>query len=108
VARREGLPPPIPATNRFPEFSLTNEDEWQERVVRHVGLEDWVRLDWTDELDLLGPYAEKVLRRHGLAFPSNLHFHDPLMEAARGGSMLTGVGGDEIFGEWLRPWARAL
>ena len=83
LARREGLPPPIPVTNVFPEAPDTDEHHWQERVVRHLGLTDWVRLQHTDGLDLLGPYAQRVLQRHGLLWPFNVHFHVPLLEAAR-------------------------
>jgi asparagine synthetase B (glutamine-hydrolysing) len=105
LARREGLPLPIPVTNRFPEVRATRESEWQELVVAHVGLEDWIKLDFTDELDLVGPVAGSVLRRHGLLWPFNAHFHVPLLEAAQGGSLLTGVGGDEALSG--SSWARA-
>lgn len=108
VARREGLPAPVPVTNRFPEIVLTDEATWQESVVRHLGLEDWVRLEWTDELDGLGPIAERVHRRHGFAFPHNLHFHDPLLEQVAGGSLMTGAGGDETLGIWSRRHLRRL
>ncbi len=97
LARREGLPAPIPATNGFPAAPGAGETRWQERVVRHLGLSDWVRIEHTDELDLIGPYAQRVLSAHGLLWPANVHFHLPLLDAARGGSMLTGVGGDELF-----------
>ena len=95
LARREGLALPIPATNRFPAAEGAEETEWQERVVAHLGLEDWLRRDLTDELDCVGPVARRVLRRHGVLWPCNAHFHAPLFEAATGGSLLTGVGGDE-------------
>ena len=57
VARQDGLPLPIPVSQRFPESADPNEDEWQELVVRHLGLPDWVRSSFTDELDSIGPYA---------------------------------------------------
>jgi asparagine synthase (glutamine-hydrolysing) len=97
VARREGLAPPIPATHRFPGLAEADERSWQEMVVAHLGLSDWLRLEWTDELDMLGPVATDVLRRHGVLVPFNAHFHAPLLERAAGGSLLTGVGGDELF-----------
>ena len=97
LARREGLPLPIPATNRFPSTDGTRETEWQERVIRHLGIEDWIRRDFTHELDCVGPVAARVLERHGVLWPCNTHFHDPLFEAAAGGSVLTGIGGDEAF-----------
>jgi asparagine synthase (glutamine-hydrolysing) len=104
LARREPLPAPIPATNRFPSVETSDESEWQERVVAHLGLADWIRLEFEDELDCVGPYATRALRRHGLLWPFNAHFHAPLLERARGGSLLTGVGGDEMFSpsSWLR------
>ncbi|MDX6400422.1 MAG: hypothetical protein QOF27_1028 [Gaiellaceae bacterium] len=106
VARREGLPLPVPATNRFPAAASTDESEWQERVVSHLGLEDWIVLEHTDELDCIGSVATDVLLRHGLLWPFNAHFHVPLLRLAAGGSLLTGIGGDET----LSPsrWARAI
>lgn len=102
LARREGLPLPIPATNRFPEVAEANESFWQERVVEALGLEDWVRLEFGDDLDSVGPIAAAVLREHGLLWPFNAHFHVPLIRAAAGGSLITGIGGDEIYGESRR------
>jgi asparagine synthetase B (glutamine-hydrolysing) len=104
LARREGHALPIPATNRFRDVAASDETEWQERIVRHLGLEDWVKLEHTDELDCVGPFAREVLSRHGLLWPFNAHFHVPLLRTGRGGSLLTGVGGDEAFSssQWLR------
>ena len=104
VARREGLPLPIPSTNRFPAVKDSHESDWQERVVAHLGLDDWLRPEFTDELDCVGPIATSVLRRHGLLWPFNAHFHVPHLEAAAGGSLLTGIGGDEILSS--SSWAR--
>jgi hypothetical protein len=97
VARREGLPDPIPATIRAPGAPAAEESRWQELVVAHLGLSVWLRPEFSDELDLVGPVAAAALRRHGLLWPFNAHFHVPLLEAARGGTVLTGIGGDELF-----------
>jgi hypothetical protein len=97
AARREGLPDPVPATIRAPAAPAADESRWQELVVGHLGLRDWIRLEFVDELDVVGPIARRVLRRHGLLWPFNAHFHLPLLEAAAGGSLLTGIGGDELF-----------
>jgi hypothetical protein len=105
VARRQGLPDPIPATNRFVGAPASGEADWQEQVVAHLGLSDWLRLEFTDELDAVGPYARRALRRHGLLWPFNAHFHVPLLEAAAGGALLTGAGGDELFMAACRPRA---
>jgi hypothetical protein len=105
LARREGLPLPIPLTNRFPALQETDETVWQERVISHLGIDDWVRLEWGDELDIVGPIANGVLRRHGILVPANSHFHYPLLERAAGGSLLTGFGGDELFANVARARA---
>jgi hypothetical protein len=105
VARREGLPLPMPLTNRFPAIQEADETKWQERVVSHLGIEDWVRLEWDDELDIVGPIANGVLRQHGILAPANSHFHYPLLERAAGGSLLTGFGGDELFANVARARA---
>jgi asparagine synthetase B (glutamine-hydrolysing) len=96
VARREGLESPVPATNRFAAIASADEAEWQERVVSDLGLTDWARLEQGGELDCVGPVAADVLRRHGLVWPFNAHFHVPLLRLAAGGSLLTGIGGDEL------------
>jgi asparagine synthetase B (glutamine-hydrolysing) len=96
LARREGLRVPVPATIVV-RTKEADESSWQERVVRHLGLQDWVKIEIRDELDLVGPIASNVLRRHGLLWPCNVHFHAPLIAEATGGSLLTGIGGDELF-----------
>ncbi|QEC46671.1 hypothetical protein FSW04_03115 [Baekduia soli] len=97
VARREGLPAPIPVSNRFPAVPASHENDWQERVVAHLGLEDWIRLELGGELDMLGGHATALLRRHGVPPLFNVHFHSPVVAQAAGGTMLTGAGGDELF-----------
>ena len=108
VARRDGLPLPIPVTYRFAAAAGSQEDDWQEKVIRHVGLPDWERLPMASELDAVGPVAQAVLSRHGLLWPFNAHFHAPLLQRASGGSLLTGIGGDEVFARQLWSSARAL
>jgi asparagine synthetase B (glutamine-hydrolysing) len=107
LARREGLELPIPATNRFPPAESSDDAEWQERVVVHLGLTEWARADNTSDLDSVGPVARRMLRRHGLLWPFNTHFYAPLLHEAFGGSFLTGIGGDEALGRprWIRAAA---
>jgi asparagine synthase (glutamine-hydrolysing) len=105
AARREGLPLPVPATNVFPDAPRSSEAEWQELVIRRLGLDEWVRLEIRDELDCVGPLAKGILERHGLLWPFNTHFHAPLLRVAHGGTLLTGIGGDELLG--TSQWARA-
>lgn len=97
VARREGLPEPVPVTGRFPGTPSTDEHDWQEEVVGRLGCPDWVRLEFTEELDVIGPVARRVMGWQGIPYPYNLHLLLPLMEAGRGGSFVTGMGGDQSF-----------
>jgi hypothetical protein len=96
AARRHGLPLPIPASYRFPGMGDVNENAWQDMIVRHLDLEDWVRVDVADELDVIGPVAAPLLRRFGPMWPPNSHFAGLLAPYARGGTLVTGVGGDEL------------
>src|SRR4051795_9254928 len=48
VARREGLSPPVPLTIRAHDAPLSDESDFQESVVRHLGLADWVRIEIHD------------------------------------------------------------
>ena len=95
LARTHGLEPPLPVTLRFPEAGLTMEDEWQELVVERLGCGDWLRLEHGDDLDLIGPAAMRAMAWEGLPYPYNLHLLLPMMEAAAGGALVTGVGGDQ-------------
>jgi asparagine synthase (glutamine-hydrolysing) len=107
AARREGLALPVPLTAEFPWAPATEETAWQELVVQHLELPEWERsVSDPDELDLLGPISRRCLLAHGLLYPHNKHFHAPLLERARGGSLLTGIDGDGLFGSW--PWGRAV
>ena len=97
LARRLGLELPIPLTFRFPGIAGAEEGEWQEQVVRHLALDNWLRHDIDDQLDLLGPYATRVLLKHGIIWPPNAFVLSIATEAAEGGSVVTGSFGDEMF-----------
>jgi asparagine synthetase B (glutamine-hydrolysing) len=105
VARREGLPDPVPVTLRFPGVATTDESEWQELVIRHLRVSEWERIVVRDELDLLGPVARAALTAHGLLWPPNAYVHVPILERAHGGCVITGFDGDGLFGYWR--WAHA-
>jgi asparagine synthetase B (glutamine-hydrolysing) len=107
VARERGLPEPIPVSLRFPGVRSTEESEWQELVVSHLGLSDWQRVEIGGELDFLGAVARAGLAAHGLLWPANAHFHAPVFARAAGGSVLTGVDGDGLFRGWRWQRARA-
>jgi len=108
VARREGLPLPVPRTNRFPLDPASNEDEWQELVIRHLGLEDWEVCRLTGELDIIGERARAFLLKYGLLVPERLYVNTASMELAKGGSYLTGEGGDEVLAPRRARFAQAV
>lgn len=103
AARHHGLPAPVPVTLRFAGAESTEESDWQELVIAHVGLDDWVRLACADELDYLGDLACRNLRTHGLQWPPNTHIFAPMFAQACGGSILSGYGGDDLL-DW--HWGR--
>jgi hypothetical protein len=98
LARRDGLPDPVPVTYVFPDQRDTEEGEWQEVVIRHLRVQEWQRVPIHDELDLVGPLAQEHLVRDGVLWPTTLARDVPLLEIAGGGSLLDGEGGDEVLG----------
>jgi hypothetical protein len=97
IARRQGLPEPTPVIMRHPNDPNSDETQWQELVLNHLRIKKCEVVTITDELDALGPMATDTLRRHGLHWPANAFAHRPVIDLARGGSLLTGIGGDELF-----------
>jgi asparagine synthase (glutamine-hydrolysing) len=97
VARREGYPPPVAITVRFRDTPGAGEPEWQELVVRHLGLTDWLVHEVEDELDVVGPVATEFLLRHGVRYPAHSCLWAFLLGQAQGGTLLTGLGGDQVF-----------
>jgi asparagine synthetase B (glutamine-hydrolysing) len=98
LARREGLDPPVPVTRVFPSEPDADEASWQQRVVRKLGLREWIRIEVDDELDVLGPLAREGLRRHGVVHPPTSYAQAFTLERLRGCAVITGEGGDEVFG----------
>jgi asparagine synthase (glutamine-hydrolysing) len=98
LARREGLPIPSPVTRVFPEDPATSEEDWQRQVLAHLDVSDWVRLEIHDELDVVGPIAQSGLIEHGVVFPSTAYPQAFTFQQLAGGNVLTGEGGDEVFG----------
>ena len=105
LARREGLPLPVALTRRWPAYPDTDEAEWQELVIRHLGVTDWEPLDF-EENDVIGPTCSPSLRRIGVLWPPLAHSWPPMFAKAQGGSFVTGEGGDEVFGDRRCVWLR--
>lgn len=98
TARREGLPLPIPVTLTYPDAADTYEASWQRQVLEHLGIKECVVLEVHDEHDPVGPIATPLLLRHGAVWPPNFAPTWRMMDLARGGVLLTGESGDEVFG----------
>ncbi|GAB3811850.1 hypothetical protein GCM10028820_03780 [Tessaracoccus terricola] len=99
LARREGHPLPIPVTRSYPDLPETQESEWQRSVIDHLGLKEWIRLDFTaDETDLLGDVAREAVARRGVVWPAAVHTHGTMYQHLDGGSLMTGEGGDYVLG----------
>ncbi|MGZ4463067.1 MAG: asparagine synthase-related protein [Gaiellaceae bacterium] len=101
IARQEGLPLPIPSTLRIPDTPGLDEAAWQERLVSELALEDWARIEIGEQADYVGPFAQRLLLRDGLFVQPWARLIIALqLGPARGGSLITGIGGDPILGGW--------
>lgn len=99
LARQEGLEPPVPVTRVYPDVPATDESEWQRTVIDHLGLTEWIRLEFRDgETDLLGVAARDGVHADGLLWPPALHTHRAMFARLGTGSLLTGEGGDAVIG----------
>ena len=107
TASELGAPPPIPVTMRFPAVKSSHESDWQELVIRHLGLKEWEKLSVDSEageMDLLGERTLSMLARHGIMWPFNTALYKRVFEAAPdGATVVTGFGGDGLFEGW--SWA---
>lgn len=98
VARREGLPMPIAFTFRYDGEAEADETAWQELVIKHLNVSDWERAHVGTRHDVIGELAQEFLMKHGLVFPPTLFNNTLPLIRARGGTHMSGEGGDEIFG----------
>ncbi len=98
VARREGLPLPIPLILRYTDAPGSEESEWQQLVLDHLALREHVVITVGGEHNPIGPFAAPLLRRHGVMWPPNFTPTWRMMDASRGGVLVLGEGGDEVFG----------
>ena len=75
-ARREGLPDPIPLT--LVTDPAAGDDEHVRAVVEALGLRDWVRVDATEGLDLLGPtHGRRSCATASATRASDMSWHPP-------------------------------
>ncbi len=111
VCRRLDHDPPIPLSYRFP-TEERDENHFQDFVARWLGLEGCHQVvDLAGRFDFVGSAAQKSLRRFGAVWPPNLAGRLAVWREFAPGTLLTGEGGDEVFGlhraGQLRDAARA-
>jgi hypothetical protein len=99
-ARRNGHDDPVPITLRYPGLATAEELRVQERVVAHLGLADWERIELEESLDLIGPVARDTLTRTGPIWPPHAYMMAPLIEAARDGVFVFMTGLGDLFSWW--------
>jgi asparagine synthase (glutamine-hydrolysing) len=104
AARSQGHADPIPATLRYAGSSARSDALHQEEIVSYLQLGDWVRVEITDELEMLGPYARRAIADAGLLFPATAYAMLPLLDRARGGWLVAGGALADFFTYWR--WAR--
>lgn len=97
ACRAVGHNDPIPVTYRYsaPE---TDESGYQEAVVRHLGLNDWIKLDLGIDADLLSPSTCDELLTGGAMWPPAPLTRAKALRGLGGGLWLSGEGGDAVFG----------
>jgi hypothetical protein len=105
AARRHGLAPPLPVTFRWSHAPEADESAWQQLVIDHLGITEWEIVDASPYLDSVGETSARVLERHGLLFPPGVYLQAPLFERVGARSLVGGLGGDQLLGEWR--WQRA-
>jgi hypothetical protein len=99
VARRHGLPEPVAFTLRYPGNAHTEETLWQQLVIDHLRPRAWeVHEVSPDASEFLGPVATASLCANGLLWPPAVHLETAWLGRANGATVITGEGGDEIFG----------
>jgi Asparagine synthase len=95
LARRDGLPLPVPVTAVYPEAPATDESYWQQLVLDHLGVGDQVVVAVGGQQRLLSESATVALRSHGVLWPEATQLQGPLLRGLHaGGALVTGEGGD--------------
>jgi hypothetical protein len=97
VARREGLPLPVPVTAIYPTAPASEESSWQELVLNHLCIRERLVIEITHQQRLLSKVATDAIRRHGLVWPEAAQLQGALLEQLEpGASVVNGEGGDNV------------
>ncbi len=97
ACRSSAHDPPIPVIFRFPDLPETHETDYQELVLSFLGITGAI-VRTNPDLDLLGPGPQEALRDLGAVWPPALLTRADIWRSLAPGVLLTGEGGDEVFG----------
>ncbi len=100
ACRQNAHDDPIPITYRFSAAPDTDEHEYQQAMVDHLELGQWIVLD-IDDADLVGPGATALLGEYGPSWPASMFATAAALRDIAPGLLLTGEGGDDVLG-WRR------
>jgi hypothetical protein len=107
VARKHGLPDPVPLSLSFGVPETSRDEEAQAAAIEALGLSGtWQRIDMRNRAELLGAQAREGLERNGLLFPASAFWVRPmaerLKEVAGAGepTLLAGHGEAELHSYW--------
>jgi len=100
VARNDGFDDPVAMTARWPGNEDADESVWQKHVAQELSVSRWEIITPGTDFDLLGPSTTRLLREYGLLWPATITAMLPMLEAVAPGVLVTGEGGDEVFGSW--------
>lgn len=99
-ARSHGMPDPVPITLRHPGLSSPDVVAQQEKIIAHLRLREWERVEVEEDLELIGALGGRTLLALGLLWPAHTYTMVPLMERARVLVLITGLTDFFAFWRW--------
>jgi asparagine synthase (glutamine-hydrolysing) len=97
ACRAMGVADPVPVTYRYAD-EQSDERDFQELVVRRLGLQEWVKFDFGIEADFLSPDTCAELTTMGPLWPPAPLTRARALRTLDSGVWLTGEGGDAVLG----------
>ena len=98
ACRKLGRPDPVPVTYRYANAPGADERDFQELAIRYLHLREWLVIDLDDDGDILSAAATAALQKFGLVWPPGVLGHASALRQLDEGTLLSGEGGDELFG----------
>lgn len=96
VCRRLGADDPLPVTATYPQDPDTDEWDWREVVLKHLGLSKAVEIEITTERRMLSSRTLASLDSWGVVWPPAVYTQSLYFGSAPRAVFLTGEGGDGV------------